>query len=454
MIRTDSVLRIIKSIALPGILSLMLGCAGVPTIDQVNADVYRDRLQPPLSNSDRQSLSQQLQLSHALIMGASRSPMLHAEREQWRAAVEKEPQAVSLEDPMVMAGKRLANVGPMMDLQAWRAGVTQTIPWWQKLSSQGNIAATESDMAAIRYEAALRDLVIEIKDSYYELCYLDQALAITEQIESLLKNEALLAYQELTVGRTQLHEAFRAESWSAQLAYDRILLSEQRAAQAERMKALLNLPPDTTIGPVQTCPLYVVSDLIDPLYQRAEDYSSVLKIRGLEIVRAGYERFLAQLSRIPDINLGFDFMKMPGDPDAWAGLFAMNLPIWEQRNQALIREKKAMEQAAWYEALQDTNQVRQVVTQTYFAVQLTRRLADLYADTLLPQSESVMHQAELFFRNGQASFSNLIESTLAFHNFQLAYHRALADHGQAIGRLEQVVGTTVEAASPEEGPQK
>ncbi|MGC9328369.1 MAG: TolC family protein, partial [Candidatus Hinthialibacter sp.] len=166
--------------------------------------------------------------------------------------------------------------------------------------------------------------------------------------------------------------------------------------------------------------------------------------------------FLAKLSRIPDIGFGLNLIetgpaRTAGIADSgknpFMGLFSMNLPIWEQRTQALIKEKEAAEQAARQQAMNETNQIRMAVAKTFFAVDLTKRLTLLYQKTLLPQAEAVMKQAEIYFRNDQASFSNLIEVTLAYHNFQLAYHRALADLGQSIGRLEQVLGTTADTES-------
>ena len=109
-------------------------------------------------------------------------------------------------------------------------------------------------------------------------------------------------------------------------------------------------------------------------------------------------------------------------------------------------EKKAAEEAMELQALEELNQVRQAVAQAWFRVRLTKRLMELYDCELLPQAESIMRQAEIRYRGEQASFSSLLETTLAWHNITLAYHRAIADHGQAIGRLERAIGATAEAA--------
>jgi len=359
---------------------------------------------------------------------------------------------------MAQFGYQFDSVETRVGPQLWNMGVSQRLPWWRKLWAQGRVAATQTDIARLRYEAAARDMIVAVKDSYYELYYIDQALVVTEKIEALMRNEGLLAYTELNSGRTQLNEAFRAESQAAQLAYDRILLTEQRAAQAERLRSLLNLPPDTALGAVRSAPVYDVADNLSVLFDRAESYAEILKIRGLEIQKAQYDTYLAELARIPDITIGSNFIQTgPSRPgmnpkdsskDPFIGLISINLPIWWQRNQALIKEKKAIEEQMEHQAMQEVNTTRKAVAQAYFQVTLTARLMELYHKTLLPQGEKVMHQAELDFRAGQSSFSSVLETTLAYHNFLLSYQRASANHGQAIGRVEKVIGTTAEPRVP------
>jgi outer membrane protein TolC len=458
------------------LLAFASGCATVNAKKAGSPAEWRAVMQAPLSEEQTQQIAQGLDLAEAVRIGCERNTGAQAARKRWLAAIHVEPQATAPPDPMLEFGYQITDVAPSMNVERWNLGLTQQIPWFQKLWARGRAAATQADIAELQYEAAVRDLIVDIKDAYYELFYLDQALPITEKIEAMLRNDAILAYSGLTVGQTQLNEAFRAESQAAQLGYDRILLAEQRSAQGERLKSLLNLPPDTEIGPVRRAPSYEVASSLMDLYARAERYAEILKIRGLETQRAAYDTFLAKLTWVPDLSGGVNFMQMGPAPmisnsasttttgsaaptmpakvmdsgkDPFIGLFSMNLPIWVWRNQAEVREKKAMEEAMRLDALDTANQVRAAVAQTYFQVHLTDRLVRLYADTLLPQAEQVMGQAEILFRNDQASFTDLIETTLAYHNFTLAHLRAVADHGQAIGRLEKVLGTTAEPRTDE-----
>ncbi len=458
-------------------LSLLgMGCAtsGAAKRPGTPAD-WRAEMQPALAIEEAQTLEEGLTLARAVQLGAERNPTVAAARERWLAQIKREPQALTPPDPMLEAGYQFRSTETRVGPVESSFGLRQTLPWPQKLWARGRVAATGADIAQLQYEAALRDLVVDVKASYYELFYLDQAIPVVNGIEEMLRNDAILAYGELSVGRTALSEGFRAESQAAQLAYDRLLLTEQRASQAERFKSLLNLPPDATVGPIRSAPVYAVSPDATELYGRAEAYAEALRIKGLETQRAAFETYLAKWSRVPDISVGgtYSFVdparimrtKSPNGTTTQApapamsgkdpvnGMVSMNLPIFVWRNNALIQEQKALERAMRLDALADLNRVRAGVARASFNVRLTERLVVLYEDTLLPQAQSVMDQAELLFRNDQASFSNLIETTLAYQNFTLARLRAQADHGQAIGELERLLGTTAETRPSAEPPE-
>lgn len=463
---------------LMAILPLLLaGCATTEAMRQPSTPAeWRAEMQPPLEEVEAAALAEGITLGDAVYLGALRNPMVSAARERWLAQIHIEPQAVTPPDPTVELMRELRRAIPG-GTAAWTVEAEQMLPIPHKLWARGRTAHLGAEIARLQYEAALRDLIIEVKDAAYELYYLDQAIPITERTEEMLRNQALLAYSELRVGRTPISEAFRAETEAAQLAYDRILLVEQRAAEAERLKALLNLPPGTQIGPVRHAPVYPVSEDLEALHARAEAYAELLRIQGLETQRAAYETYLARLERIPDLMFGLNWMRMsrapmPRQPIApppagmngdgmgaapmpaeapmrernpVMGMLTLNLPIYEWRNRAMIEEREAMERAMRFDSLDELNTLRAGVAQAWFTVRLSERLVELYDETLLPQAEAVLDQAEAFYRAGQAGFANVIETTLTHQNFTLARLRAQADHGQAIGQLERLLGTTAEA---------
>ncbi len=437
------------------LLLLPLAGAGCLRLGPAATDpaTWRAQWQPALADGTAHALATSPTLALAVTLAAERNAAAESARRRWLAAIYTMPQATAPPDPMLEATWNIDEVMTLMGVQEGSVGLSQEFPWWQKLWARGRSAATEAAIAQVRWEEAVRDAAIDAKDACYELYYLDRAIGITAAAERVLATQGALAYQELARGRGPLNEGLRAESQAAQLAYDRQLLAERRVVEEERLRGLLNLPPGTPIGRIDAAPAYDIESDLAPLLARAERHAQMLRARGLEVERENYQHLLARLERIPDVRLGVDRMILSRseesmEPDngdnMWAVGGGLNLPIWEQRNRAMIAERKAMKEAMELEGLGDANTLRAAVAAAWYRVRLTARLGELYRDTLLPQAEIVMRQGEADWRAGAAGLSIALEGTLAWHNFQLAYHRAIADHGRAIGELERALGTTAE----------
>jgi outer membrane protein TolC len=64
---------------------------------------------------------------------------------------------------------------------------------------------------------------------------------------------------------------------------------------------------------------------------------------------------------------------------------------------------------------------------------------------------NAMEIAETWYREGEASFSDFVETQSVYYNFQLSLARASADYGKVLATLEQLVGQTITKVSREKG---
>ena len=103
------------------------------------------------------------------------------------------------------------------------------------------------------------------------------------------------------------------------------------------------------------------------------------------------------------------------------------------------------------------NDTRARIRSLYFRLGNAGRLITLYRDELLPQAARSLEVAETWFREGQGSFSDFVETESVYYNFQLALARAAADHGKYLARLERLTGrslTVRDAPAPAEEGQR
>jgi len=87
------------------------------------------------------------------------------------------------------------------------------------------------------------------------------------------------------------------------------------------------------------------------------------------------------------------------------------------------------------------NDVRTRIRTFYFRTRNAQRIVALYETELLPQAARSMEIAEVWYREGQSSFTDFIETQSVWYNFQLALARAKADYGINLARLERLAGT-------------
>ena len=87
----------------------------------------------------------ELPLAQLLAEVEARNPSLQAASEAWRAAAQRYPQVVSLEDPMF--GFMVSPTGVGQDGGGWMVEASQKLPWAGKRYFRGNMAQAEADAA-------------------------------------------------------------------------------------------------------------------------------------------------------------------------------------------------------------------------------------------------------------------------------------------------------------------
>jgi len=177
---------------------------------------------------------------------------------------------------------------------------------------------------------------------------------------------------------------------------------------------------------------------------------------------------LADQVRIPDMSVGVTRIstdRLPsslgmnpsgnGD-DPLILQFGLTLPIWVQKDAAVIRRARSLERAAALERMDAIQRTRDRVARAWFQVGNADRLHRLYEEVLVPRAAIAARSAEDLLASGKGTLGGILETIAVFHNFRLASARARADHGRAIAQLERAIGQPFEAlttsvgAAPEE----
>jgi len=386
-----------------------------------------------------------------------RNPDVRAAQLAWRASIDAIPEATSLPDPMIRFDYFGKNVETRVGPQKSRVGVSQGFPFPGTLRQAGEVASRESRLQQLGYEIAVRDLIVDLKVSYFELWYLRGAATITQQNQDLLQHSLQLATARYATDKAKLLDVLKAQSQLAQLSYDLIVVRELQEIEQTKINALQDYPSDREVGDL------VFPELHSPQFDAAAVEKAAL---------AGRQEILMAQAKVGKLEAAVDLASLKNRPtfgvnamyidtgeasfgnfpdsgkDPWLVGVTMSLPIWHDRNERRVAKAELVAESATLRQNGLENKTRVAVKSALFRLENARRLTQLYQRTLIPQAKAAMEVAEQWHDGDTPDLSGFLETQSVWLNFNLAYLRALADYHQYLARLEGLVGGKLPEASP------
>ncbi|MEW6219177.1 MAG: TolC family protein [Thermodesulfobacteriota bacterium] len=397
------------------------------------------------------------------------NPAIASARAAWRAAVEQYRVTTGLPDPQVMGTWYPDPIETRLGPQDWNITVTQMFPFPGTLSKAGEVVRADVRAAQLELDKAVRDVVAQIRESASELAYIRGAKKALDQSRDLLDQLRRVAETAYAGDRATLTDVAKAQSQSAQLMYDRLLLDELESTEIARLNVLLDRAPDAPVGPVameRAQLAFSFAEISDVAQMNRQE----IAIAGAMVEKARAKAGLAWYQSLPEFRVGL-FYGGIGEPDvavrpAEAGRDAVgiqmgvSIPLWLGKSAGRIEQAEAEQAKAEAMRRLQVNDTRAMISAAWFRLQNAGRLVRLYQDQLIPQAARSMELAETWYRQGQGSFSDYVETHGVWINFQLALLRAQADHEKYLARLERLAGRSLtwresgdqEPARPEAAP--
>ncbi len=458
----------IKMIAILGISSILVvsGCApennqtnsaryNWSNDDTVNSTIAKGTVPeiPPLPE-----LTANSGLSDYLTYAALNNPGLEAAFNRWKAAVEAAPQAKSLPDPRFNYKYFIEEVETRVGPQRQSFGISQLFPWFGKLDLRGDVAGQAANAARQRYEAAKLKLFFEVKDAYYEYYYLAKSIAITKENVSLVKHLESVAQSRYKAAVGSHPDVIRAQVEMGKLEDRyRTLLDFQQPIVA-RLNSALNRPVEAHI-PSPTEIQFDQVDVVDQeLLARLITENPELKALDFEITQNKKNIELARKDYYPDFTFGLNLIDTDdssGNPsdngkDPVIASVSINIPLWQEKYAAGVRQAKSRYFAAKGQRGQKANSLSSQLKMTLYSFRDAERKIDLYRDALLPKAKESLKVTESGFRAAKSSFTDLIDAQRILLEFALSYERALADRSQSLAKLEMLVGREIRRKGKQE----
>jgi cobalt-zinc-cadmium efflux system outer membrane protein len=395
-----------------------------------------------------ETMRAEVKLAEIVKEALEKNPLVRAANQEWQAALERVPQAKSLPDPMVSYSRFGSSIETRLGPQRNKISLSQSIPFFGKLSLKGRIAERGASVLEEQFNRARAEVILEVKVSYYMLYWLDNVIQISQEEREVLKRLARITQKKYETGQVNQQDVLKAQLEMSKVDDKILSLSQTRKTAASGLNALLNRPPDSPVGMAKEPEIYPFGEDVEMLYQLAEEERPEMR-KARRIIEMNEESLrLAKKNYYPDFKIMFDYIDIGGGTtgqiedgrDAWMGSIGINIPIWRGKLHAAEAEAALQLKASEERYAEIKNETLSRVSALHFEAKTAEDQISLYKYSLLPQAEQAFKASEVSYLAGKVDFLNLLDSERMVLMVKTGYHKAISDYGKSLARLERAVG--------------
>ncbi len=327
-------------------------------------------------------------------------------------------------------------------------GISQAIPFPGKLALRGEAADFDAAAALQNVTEARSWLISNVKNTWWRIFFLDQALLIVKNNQDLLRQFVQIASTKYEVGEGLQQDVLLAQLELSNLLDQQLILEGARRNAIAQLNALLDREANKPVilpEEVNEQLPGIISEVA--LYQLAESSRALLASKHESVNAAQTRLDLARKDYYPDFKFGA-FYGFRGDrptgvdrADFLTLNMSMNIPIFLDRKQAKAVDQRNSELMQQKYVLQDEwNKVRAQISQNYSDFQRAREQVTLFKTGIIPQARQTVASMLAGYQVNKVDFLNLVRSQIALLNNELQYWQAFTEANQALAQLTAAVG--------------
>jgi outer membrane protein TolC len=382
------------------------------------------------------------------------NPSIRAAEARHRAALQRVPQVTSLPDPVVGFTQALRTVETRVGSQGQTISLSQAFPWFGKLDLRGQLAVREAAATYQLYLAQQREVIARVKAAFYELAYVDMAIGISREEQSLLEHYEQLAQTRYATGQG-LQQAVLKTQAELTKVIDRLqVLAQQRISLAARLNTLMTRPPHEGLPPIRRVdPPQVTLDL-DALYELGDESRQELQAARELIARSERSIDLAKKDFWPDLMVSTGFVNIGGRSDVGSAQLpsdngknaisvsiGLTIPIWRDKYRAGVSQAAEGLVAERHNLDGLRDEMEFSIRDQAIRLETLREQLSLFDQVLLPQAREALLSTEAAYETGQLGVLDLLDSERFLLSVRFGHERHYTDYLVALSNLERAIGT-------------
>jgi outer membrane protein TolC len=322
---------------------------------------------------------------------------------------------------------------------------SQNLPGGGKRQLRARLAESDIEIAKAELETKRRDVVAQVRRSFYELLRNQDELRFHDGQVALARQGLESSRIKYVVGKVPQQDMLKAQVALTRLVEHLVMLQQGSDLARARLNTLLGRDPGE---PLEVLGTYTtparLPGLID-LEKVAMDNRPELTALSAAIRQDEARTRLAEKSFTPDYALSGGYMLMPEGSryrNTYAAELSISLPWLNRgRHDAEIAEANAMVTARKAEYETRRAAVFAEIQESLVRARVAQKLVILYRDTLRPQTQAVLKATVAAYQADRTDFLNLLDSQNTTLDVELNYIRAVSELETRLADLERTVGT-------------
>ncbi len=379
------------------------------------------------------------------------NPSLKAAKKQVDARQTLVRQSSALPDPVLSLNLmnlpinsfRL-NQEPMTGKQI---SVMQAIPFPGKISLKKDIARSGVQSANEQLDEMKIQLVKNIRLTYYEYYYVNQALETVQENKGIVSQFITIAETRYSVGKGLQQDVLKAQVSLSKLMDKELVLKDKQAKIRAKINEMIGRSPNTEIGiPVLTNIPFLKTDTV-ALFQNAVQSRPLVKAWKTMIGQNDQKVSLAKRNFYPDFKVGLAYTQRDvltngnGGVDYLSGLVSVSVPLFFHRKQEQKYQQVQLEGQSIRDQYQDVlNRIKSSIEQTISSLNKNEQLIHLYESGIIPQAKQSLESAMSAYQNNKVDFLTLLNSQMSLLDYELNELRARTDYRKDLAQLDALQG--------------
>jgi outer membrane protein TolC len=327
--------------------------------------------------------------------------------------------------------------------------LSQNLPFPGKLGLKSDAAEKDVQVAEHVLEDLNLNIIREVKQVYYELCFVLAAIDITNQNKALLQQFITITETKYSVGKGIQQDVLKAQVELSKLMNELIALNQRKESEQAKLNTLMNLRPDSPIDIPHGLSQTQFGFTLEELMHTAETHRPALK--QLQTLKEKYllTKNLAEKQYYPDFKVGLRYGlredgPMQDRPDFVSAFVGINIPLWHKTKQS----RKVSEESYKVEVVREAynNSRNQIFLQIKKLMDQEARGAEtllLIQKGILPQARQSLESAMAGYSVDKLDFLTLLNNQVTLFKWEIKYHRELTDYEKTLAQLERTVGKTL-----------